>query len=187
MCARNGVIQLIDYHNERLNRTRRELFSSTDIINLQEVINPDVHKDCLKVRVVYDANGISEISYAPYSPKNIRTLRFVTCNDIDYRYKSTNRTLLQSLASKKADCDEVLIVRNNMITDTSYTNVAILKDGKWLTPRLPLLKGTRRAFLLDKEIIYEADIHPSDITPETEIMLFNGMMDFGTCKARIKI
>ena len=187
MCAVNGIIELIDYHNERLNRTRHELFGCNDIIVLNDIIHPDNSVGCLKVRVVYDASGVTEVSYSPYTPKKIHYLRIVTDDDIDYRYKSTNRTRLQSLASMKGDCDEVLIVRNGLITDTSYTNVAVNINDEWYTPRLPLLKGTRRASLLDKGIIKEKDIYVSDINEKSEIMLFNGMMDFGTCKAFVKI
>ena len=185
MCSQYGTIALIDYHNERMNRTRHELFGSADIIDLRNVVSPDPSAPCLKVRVVYGHEGITDVSYAPYSPKDIRTLRFVTCDDISYGYKSTDRTRLSSLAAMKGCCDEVLIVRRGLITDTSYTNVAVLSDGMWLTPRQPLLKGTRRASLLDRGIITEADIRPEAITPETDIMLFNGMMDFGTHVAHI--
>lgn len=185
MCAINGIVNLIDYHNERLNRTRRDLFGLNDSIDLRDFINPDVSGECVKVRAVYDASGITEVTYSPYSPREIRTLRLITDNDIDYSYKSTDRSRLSALASEKGICDEVLIVRNGLITDTSYTNVAVFINGEWLTPRTPLLKGTRRAYLLDKGLIKEADIHPEDINESTEIMLFNAMMDFGTCMANV--
>ena len=187
MCSCYGKIKLIDYHNERLNRTRRELFGCKDTIDLKMFVHPDEEGECIKVRVVYDRHGITEISYTPYSPKDIRTLKFVTCNDIEYTYKSTDRTRLSELASNKGNCDEVLIVKNGLITDTSYTNVAVLINDKWLTPRSPLLKGTRRASLLDNGIIIEGDIHPEDITAETDVMLFNGMMDFGTHTAHVSL
>lgn len=187
MCSCYGEIKLINYHNERLNRTRRELFGCTDTIDLKKLVHPDAVGECIKVRAVYNKDGITEITYTPYKPKDIHTLKFVTCNDIDYSYKSTDRTQLSELASKKGNCDEVLIVKNGLITDTSYTNVAVLINDKWLTPRSPLLKGTRRASLLEKGIICEADIRPEDITSETDIMLFNGMMDFGKHIAHVAL
>lgn len=185
MCARYGKIELIDYHNERMSCTRKDLWGQTSSIDLRNVVNPSDEEECLKVRVVYGRNGIEDVYYSPYTMKNIHTLRLVTDNDITYTYKSTDRTRLSALAAMKGSCDEVLIVKNGLITDTSYTNVAAYIDGKWLTPRTPLLKGTRRASLLDKGIVTEADIRATDITPETEIMLFNGMMDFGKVTAKI--
>ncbi len=186
MCSCNGIISLMDYHNQRLNHTRHDLFGCNDNIDLRDYVSPDAKEPCLKIRAVYGINGITEVTYAPYKPKDIKFLHLVYDDNIDYSYKSSDRTRLQSLAAQKGDCDEVLIIRNNLITDTSYTNVAVYVRGKWLTPRLPLLKGTRRASLLDKGLIIEADIHPDDITDNTEIMLFNAMMDFGTCIARLK-
>lgn len=186
MCARYGVIELIDYHNERLNRTRRELFGCDFPIDLKSIISPDPAEEYLKVRVVYDFGGISDITYQPYTPRQIHTLRIISDNGIDYRYKSTDRTHLEELLSLREECDDVLIVRNGLITDTSYTNVAVNIGGEWLTPRLPLLKGTRRASLLDRGIIREADIRSEEVPNGTELMLFNGMMDFGMCKAVLK-
>ena len=185
MCSRNGVIELIDYHNERLNRTRHEVFGCTDIIDIRSFLKPNIEGTYIKVRAVYGSDGITEVTYSPYTPKDVRTLHMVVCDDIDYRYKSTDRSQLSALAATKGQCDEVLIVKNGLITDTSYTNVAVLTSGIWLTPRTPLLRGTRRASLIDKGIITEADITPGDITPDTDIMLFNGMMDFGSHIAHI--
>lgn len=34
------------------------------------------------------------------------------------------------LAAQKGDCDEIIIIKNGLVTDTSFTNIAIYKDGK---------------------------------------------------------
>lgn len=69
---------------------------------------------------------------------------------IDYRYKSTDRKELEALYALRGNQDDVLIVRNNLLTDTSIANVALEKEGVWYTPRTPLLKGTKRALLLEQ-------------------------------------
>lgn len=67
------------------------------------------------------------------------------------------------LAAQKGDCDEIIIIKNGLVTDTSFTNIAIYKHGMWLTPKHPLLLGTKRAALLEKGIIQEADITVDDL------------------------
>lgn len=67
------------------------------------------------------------------------------------------------LAAQKGDCDEIIIIKNGLVTGTSFTNIAIYKDGKWITPKHPLLLGTKRAALLEKGIIQEADITVDDL------------------------
>ena len=100
-------------------------------------------------------------------------------NDIDYSFKSTDRTCLNRLATQKGDCDEIIIIKNGLVTDTSFTNIAIYKHGMWLTPKHPLLLGTKRAALLEKGIIQEADITVDDLMKAEKVSLFNAMIDFG--------
>ena len=49
----------------------------------------------------------------------------------------------------------------------------------WYTPAQPLLKGTRRAALLDAGILTEQDIPALKIREYQKIRLFNAMLPFG--------
>ena len=75
--------------------------------------------------------------------------------------------------------DEVIIVRNGLLTDTSYTNIALFDGCEWLTPKLPLLAGTQRASLIDRQRLREADIRADDLWSFDYIALFNAMMNLG--------
>lgn len=52
-------------------------------------------------------------------------------------------------------------------------------NHNWLTPKHPLLLSTKRAYLLDKGIIKEADITVDDLMKAKKIRLFNAMIEFG--------
>lgn len=39
---------------------------------------------------------------------------FIEANDIDYSYKSTDRTELNRLTAQKGDCDDIVIVKNGL-------------------------------------------------------------------------
>ena len=83
-------------------------------------------------------------------------------------------------------CDDILIIKNNYVTDTYYGNVALFQDGNWYTPKHPLLNGTRRQNLLDKGRIFEKDIHVKTLENYSRIAIFNAMIPMGSCVLSIK-
>ena len=62
--------------------------------------------------------------------------------------KLRQRGKLNELFAKKGSCDDVIIVRNGLITDSSYANLIFFDGREWITPKVPLLEGTCRARLL---------------------------------------
>ena len=70
--------------------------------------------------------------------------------------------------------------------DISFTNLAICDGKHWVTPRQPLLHGTKRAGLLDKGIIQEADITLEDLRNANKTSLFNAMIEFGEMEIAIE-
>ncbi|MCL6100182.1 MAG: aminotransferase class IV [Bacteroidetes bacterium] len=166
----------VEYHNTRMNNARRDLFNSKDSINLNEIVVPEeVSNEVYKCRVIYSENIIA-IDFQPYVKKSVRTLKVVHDDGISYAYKYEDRSkILRHLSS--ADADEILIVKNGLITDTSYSNV-VFSDGKnYLTPATPLLKGTKRAKLIDDKIIYEDEIRLGDLHKFKFVYLINAMLD----------
>lgn len=111
--------------------------------------------------------------------RQIHSLKVVCDDDIEYNYKSTDRSRLNALVEKKGCCDEIVIIKNGLVTDTSFTNIAIYDGTSWLTPKHPLLAGTKRACLLDRGAIKEADITINDLMRAKRLRLFNAMIDFG--------
>ncbi len=142
--------------------------------------------DFYKARVVYGENGVETVEYAPYSMRNISSLKVVEDNTIAYDYKSTDRSSLNTLVEKKGSSDDIIIVKYGLLTDTSFTNLAIFDGKHWTTPIHPLLPGTKRAALLDKGIIHEADITLEDLRKANKVSLFNAMIEFGEMEIAIK-
>ena len=132
-----------------------------------------------KARVVYGTQGVESIGYAPYTMREIRSLQVVACDDIDYTYKSCVRTALNHLVARKGNSDEIIIVKNGLIADTSFTNIAIFDGKNWLTPKHPLLKGTKRAALLEQGMLQDGDITTADLKAAKKVCLFNAMIEFG--------
>ena len=185
----NGKPSNLPYHQARMERTIRHFFPNLALNampSLQDLITPDENMTLVKARVVYGADGVELIEYAPYSMRPIRSLQVVCDDTISYSYKSCDRSQLYALAAKKGDCDEIIIVKNNLVTDTSFTSLAISDGNCWLTPRQPLLLGTKRASLLDQGLIKEVDITAYDLKRAERVRLFNAMIDFGEREVETK-
>lgn len=147
-----GRIHNLPYHNARMNRTRRELFGAREEIDLAGYIHPGPHQERTKCRVEY-TREVLKVEYVPYRMRPVHSLRLVTCDEIDYSYKSTDRQCLNDLFAQRAGHDDILIIRDGLLTDTSICNVALWNGASWITPARPLLCGTMRAYLLDKGLV----------------------------------
>ncbi|HEY6906318.1 MAG TPA: aminotransferase class IV, partial [Ignavibacteriaceae bacterium] len=88
------------------------------------------------------------------------------------------RNAITDLKAYREDCDDILIVRNGTITDSSIANI-VLYDGKnWVTPEFPLLEGTARERLLHTGRIISKDIKLDNIKMFSHFRLVNSMLDF---------
>lgn len=141
--AVNGEVQHLSFHQARFDKTRQELYGSTQKIALLEHLNPPKTFTC-KVRVEY-AQTVQKIEYLPYTPRDFHTFARVEA-DIDYAYKYCNREALN--AHLREDVDDILFTCKGELKDTSIANIALFIDGEWKTPLHPLLEGTTRARLL---------------------------------------
>lgn len=179
----DGILHNIEYHNSRLNRSRKSLYKSTDDIDLKLAIQiPSTCKTGLyKCRVVY-SKEVKNIDFEPYLPRTIKSLRLIEDNKISYDYKYTNRGSLNQLLTKRERFDEILIVRNGYITDTSYSNILFFDGTQWITPSTPLLPGTMRSFLLESNLITEAEIKVADLKQFQKVRLINALNPFESGK-----
>lgn len=179
----NGKICLPDYHNERFNATRSLFFCIDTPRDLQSLIRVPEHflKGKVKCRVLYDAE-IQSVDFSFYQARQIKTLKLVNA-PITYDYKFANRDSLTHLLAQASPADEVLIVNNGMLSDTSFSNIIFRQNGRWFTPDTPLLEGVQRAFLLDEGIIEERQIKPANLMTYDAFMLINAMLTFDEQRA----
>ncbi len=176
------------YHEQRILRSLKTCYGDeTDCLislsHLQKYVD-QLDNRLYKLRLIYNDRSY-KIEHHLYSMKNIQSLKLVHDNSIRYSEKYADRETLNDLYSKKGDADDILIIRNGLVTDSYYCNVALLKDGLWYTPKSPLLNGVMRQQLLDQRLIIEADILADDLSSYTRIRLFNALVGFGDVEVSV--
>ena len=172
----NGVFFNLDQHQQRMNRSRQILFNDNKEISLQSSLYSIEYPQIglFKCKVIYNANGINSITFEQYVKRNIKNLMLVSGGPIDYSHKYLDRSALDLLCKYNWDGD-VIIVKDGLVTDSSFSNLAFYDGNIWVTPRKPLLKGTQANSLISAGILREVDIQPSDLKDYRSIKLINAM------------
>jgi len=173
---------LIQWHEQRFLQTQKVNFGQVVYPSLEKIVlsavSSSVEKEIrYKCRVVYDAQTI-QVEFVPYSKKTIEKLVVKVDDTIEYGFKYSNRKRFDELTKDLRADEEVLIVKNDLLTDTSFTNIALFDGEKWYTPSKPLLQGVQRAHLLSEKIIFERNIRATDLPNYFSIKLFNALNDW---------
>ncbi len=173
----DGKIYNLLYHQRRLEYVFKIYFKKPPFYLLQDVITipEEFSQGLVKLRFLYNRDN-HKLEFSYYKPRKINTLKMIENNKICYSLKFTERSHINSLLKQKGDCNDILIVKNGFITDTSIANIIFYKDNEWLTPATPLLKGTCRDRLLKEGKIKEEIIKINDLHKFKGFCLINAMM-----------
>ncbi len=173
----DGVFQLLPLHNHRMEHTIFQHFGEKPATTLHAYLKrfDFPTKGLFKCRLAYGQSlGIPE--FRSYTKKPVNSLKLVEANGLDYGYKRADRSALEALFAHRGDCDDVLIVVNGCITDSSYCNIVFGNKAGWFTPDTPLLRGVQRQHLLDIGLIREAIIRTDDLPNYNYFKLINAMI-----------
>ncbi len=174
----DGTCPLLSYHQARIDRTIGESHS----VNLSSIVELQVNKLIVghqqKLRILYNKSGVQEVKTQPYVIRLIRNLTTVNIT-FDYDHKSTDRDAINAAFALRRQSDDILMVRDGLVTDTSYGNVACYQDGVWYTPESPLLGGCRRQSLIDKGLLTPKKIRIEALNSYPYLMVFNGLIPYG--------
>lgn len=174
ICLVDGNVQRLNYH---LMRMMRSIGKSCDLPDLDTLCPKHLRKGRTKCRVQYNMDGINEIQFSSYSPKQITSLKIVEVVDsFDYHLKYADRSNLNNLTFSLSPNQDVIIIKNGYVTDASYANLIFQKGDKLYTSDTPLLHGTARQYLLDKGTIEECKITEDMIMSFDKVSLINAML-----------
>lgn len=172
----DGCPQYLEYHQQRVNRTRAEVLGALPGLSLAAALHSLVVPDdaVYKCRLVY-AEAVEDCQLTLYMPKQIRSVQLVYQDNIEYGYKYEDRKALE-LLRESTRLDEIIIVKNGLVTDASFANVVFRNGEGLVTPAQPLLRGTQRQRLIDSGRVREMDITPADVRSFTSFQLINAML-----------
>lgn len=176
---KDGLFYNVHYHADRMHRSVRALLGKDLRFSLYEMLSAVNYPNSgiYKCRITYSFD-VWEIAFHPYTYPLITHLQMVVADNLDYSLKYADRKGLLDLKNQFGKGEEVMIIRNGWVTDTSFSNIIYRQGNQWLTPAHPLLKGTQRQYLLDAGILAERDITAMDILQCDELALVNAMIDF---------
>lgn len=168
-------IFLLDQHQKRVNETF-SYFGKEVSINIGEIFKSLKHDEdgLYKFRITYDLTGKYRTQMIPYAMSEIANFQLVENNSYDYSFKFEDRKELEKMKilSKAA---EIIIVKNNHITDSSYSNLLFKKGKDWFTPKTFLLNGVQRQHLLKTKKIKEAEITLQNLSEYSHFQLINAL------------
>lgn len=170
-------MDLLPFHQERVNRSRRQLFGIKKQLNLrtfledQDLPNTGYHK----IRLTYN-HCIQTYNCTAYVQRPVHSLRIVDFEPFDYRYKYANRRKLDMAFTYRDGCDDIIISWQSYVTDTYYGNLALYDGQKWWTPAHPLLKGVMRTALCKEKRLHPTVIRVPDLKYFKEARIINAMI-----------
>lgn len=181
-----GQLHLLELHADRMRATCREVYG-TEGPGLDASmfhIPPRLAGLTVKCRVIYGRN-INDIQYEAYTPRLLSRLRMVSDDTIDYHLKYLDRTPLAYPHIRLRADEGLVIVRNGLVTDSTYANLLLLSPDRAYTPSTPLLPGVMRRHLLDTGRVQAIPVTPSDLLPGnplgiTHVTYINALLPPGT-------
>ena len=141
------------------------------------------------VRLLLSPQGSMAIELKPFPERPAEpvavAVRPLPVDPADYRlrYKTTAKDVLKQVRRDAGTFEAVFTDPDGRLTEGSYTNIFVERDGRLLTPPLErgLLPGLLRQGLIDDGKAVEADLTPGDLKDGFLI----GNMVRGLMKARL--
>ena len=125
----------------------------------------------VRVRLLLGPSGATAIETAPLPPPVIQPVSValallpVSSSDFRLRHKTTARGFYDQARRASGAHEIVFTDAGGMLTEGSFTNIFVERDGLLLTPPLHrgLLPGTLRQHLIDEGRAIEADLTPREL------------------------
>ena len=189
----NGRWLFWEFHWERICRSIREVWpemgTPTWLGELKREIGEQVKgeyfrrwptgRELVRGRLLYSPTFL-KVELEELKPRQFRKFKIVEGGELDYHLKWADRRELERLKREGEGADEVIILKNGVVTDTTISNLAFWDRERrvWITPATPLLKGTTRERLLRRGVLKEAEIGVEELPRFNLIGMLNGVLGF---------
>ncbi len=165
----------LKYHERRMQKSVSENFGLKKKFDLLSLIRPPDGR-FYRCKVYY-TKEIEKVEFIKYKPRKFESFKLIE-SDVEYPYKFTDREALNRLSALKGEADDIIILKNGFVRDTSIANLAFFIENRWITPDTPLLEGTMRAYLLDRGKIFLGKISIKELKYARKIAIMNALIGF---------
>ncbi len=171
-------IFLLALHQQRVNEVLKN-FGSEASLDITEVYKKLQHTEdgLFKLRIVYELSGKFQAQLIPYATSEISSICLAENNGFDYAFKFEDRKEFDKMKQKNHS-EEIIIVKNNHITDASIANLVFKKGKEWFTPSTFLLNGVQRQHLLNTKKIKQTEITLQNLKEFSHFQIINALNDF---------
>lgn len=177
-CMEDGKLLHLNYHQDRVWwSTGEEIDISlfVDAIRADDSY-PTEDRGRWRVSVTYTGGTILAIRFVRYLVPEVKALKAIDIDANFYAKKWADRSAMELYKKELPTGVEPLFILDGKVTDTSFTNILVEKEGELFTPKSYLLRGTKRSSLLDKGIIQECDLAFDELRYYDSIHLINAML-----------
>lgn len=196
MKIEDGAVVILHRHMSRLARAAEHFgfpFDEADVRRAIADVCADLAAGAHRLRLLLSRDGVVtlETGPVPQTPADpvVRLAQSPVSSDDEFlRHKTTNRAIYEAHAPKNtAIFDTLLFNERGEVTEFTRGNVAIMRDGKLVTPpeTCGLLPGTLRAELLARGDVAEKLLTRKDIVEASKLVFLNTLR--GMISVRLQI
>lgn len=178
----NGNVMHLQYHQARLEKACSHYLNGKNTFDLNHIIvvPKEYQYGLVRCRIDYNLYEYN-VRFFSYQPKKIHRYQCVYTENLDYRYKYSDRKNIEAL--KQDNSDEIIIINNGFVSDCTIGNLLFFKKGQWYSPANYLLKGTQLSYLLTQKLITLIEIRAEDIFSYERIMMINALNPFDEARS----
>lgn len=179
----DGTIPLLQAHLDRMAASADYFGFTFDQAAALKAIDGARIDPCV-MRLTMRRGGVAGVTTRPFPPVSDAPVRLaiddelVDPDDIFLFHKTTLRLPYERRSARHPDADQVVLCNSRgHVTETTIANIAIERDGQWITPPVDdgLLPGIERERLLANGTITEGSITRRDFEAASSIAVFNSV------------
>ncbi len=184
LCIDHGKPRHLAWHQQRVDATMNhfhpDISEGERSLQLSEILlSCDLPNEGMwRCRIIYGLLSVS-IEFIPEADAVFNSLRMMdVAEDFEYLYKYEDRRFLYDLFDKREGADDVLMIRNGWIADTTRANIAFRSGKKWYTPSMPFLAGTTWKRLVASGMLTPRPIHKKHLARYESYKIINALNDW---------
>lgn len=168
----DGLVRL-ERHLQRLSASAAELGFTFHRHNVRNILQAATFRVRVasKVRMRLARSGALAVEISPMPARSGEALNLAVCSapldaqDFRVRHKTSLRSAYDSARQNSGAVEVIFVDDEGFVTEGSYTNIFVERDGQYLTPPLAqgVLPGVLRAEMLEQGLASESRLRLEDL------------------------